>query len=180
MATKSNVRKALDSLIDEVDNWKPIGWYPLAHLAQSGQGVSTFRRKILGWESEQSGIYFFRCKNLSDFKKATGITPRKRLFYVGRSGKIVSRINGHISSPSHYSASLVYLMTTMSRHKHLNNRAANMNVEGFRNRFRAIQKFLRHECEMSYYLCPNNEKQALLEILFSLKFRTQFNEWKTH
>lgn len=33
---------------------------------------------------------------------------------------------------------------------------------------------------MAYFECPNDHRQALLEILFSLRFKTPFNEWKTH
>jgi hypothetical protein len=45
---------------------------------------------------------------------------------------------------------------------------------------RRYQAFLRNDCEMTYFECPNDVDQALFEIMFWLRFDTQFNEWKTH
>ena len=168
-------------LLDIVEHWSPPAWYPMALYSEPAKASAAFYKEILGWNSDKSGIYFFRTKSCREFNQHTGLAIKRRLFYVGRAGKIARRLNRHLQVVSANSASLVYKITAQALNRTHIARNTNMQDEaGFRRHFVSNQAFLRDTCEMSYFECQNDYRQALLEILFSLRFRTPFNEWKTH
>lgn len=173
-------RKTTDRLVETVEDWKPSEWYPLSSFGESGKGAVSFFRETLSWESDKSGIYFIRSKNINDFKQTTRIRLCQKLFYIGRAGLIARRLNRHLKVEKHNSASLVYKITSIGLNRSDFKRNENMGDSSFLEQFRSNQNLLREQCELSYFLCDNNEDQALLEILFWLRYRTQFNEWRTH
>ncbi len=177
----SPLSSATLELLDIVEHWSPPKWYPMALYSEPGKASAAFYKEVLGWNNDKSGIYFFRTKSCRDFEHHTGLTIRRRLFYVGRAGKIARRLNRHLQVANANSASLVYKITAQALNRTQIGRNANMQDEdGFRLQFVSNQSFLRNTCEMTYIECPNDHRQALLEILFSLRFKTPFNEWKTH
>lgn len=176
----SEPRDTSDILIDIVENWQPSGWFPLSSFSISGKGAAAFYEETLKWANDQSGIYFIRTKNVDDFRETTNIPLRQRLFYIGRAGAIARRLNRHLKVEKHNSASLVYKITAIGLNRNGVKRNTNMDDNDFLEQFRTNQDFLRQECELSYCLCENNENQALLEIFFWLRFKTAFNDWKTH
>ena len=167
-------------LVEIVENWKPPNWYSLSSFSKKGKGAVAFYKEALSWESDKSGIYFIRSKNTNDFKRRTNIRLRQKLFYIGRAGLISRRLNRHLKVQKHNSASLVYKMTSIGLDRSNVKRIDNMRDPSFLEKFCSNQNFLREQCEVSYYLCENDADQALLEILFWLRFKTKFNEWKTH
>lgn len=180
--SRKQPRVTVERLVDEVEAWQPKKWYPLANFSIPGKGPGAFCKDVLG-RTDPEGIYVIRARDKAAFKRRTGIELKKQMFYVGRAEKIAQRLNRHLQVVNHNSASLVYKITALSLGVMDNPRAENMGDEranGFKDVFKRNQAYLRDECEMAYYPCPNNEEQALLEILFSLRFNTQFNDWKTH
>ena len=180
MYRKTTPRNTTDRLLDIVENWNSSKWYSLSSFREKGKGAAAFYKESLGWESDKSGIYFIRSKNINDFKRTTKIRLCQKLIYIGRSGLIARRLNRHLKVEKHDSASLAYKITSTGLGRSERKRLENMNDPSFFNKFRSNQKFLSEQCELSYFLCENDENQALLEILFWLRFRTQLNEWKTH
>ena len=169
------------TLVDTVETWSPERWYPLSSYSVPGKAAGAFYKETLGWASDNSGLYFLRAKRASDFEAFTGVPLKRRLFYVGRAGQISRRLNRHLQVVNHNSASLVYKITAKSLDRNHMTRNDNMSdVEGFLPAFQATQRYLRDHCEMTYFLCDNDHRQAILEILFSLRFRTEFNDWRTH
>lgn len=169
------------ALVDIVEDWSPERWYPLSAYSQPGKAAGAFYKETLGWESDKSGIYFLRAKRMTEFEASTGLSLKRRLFYIGRAGQIARRLNRHLQVVNHNSASLVYKITAKSLDRSDKRRNDNMSdLDSFLPAFQATQRYLRDQCEMTYFLCDNDSRQALLEILFSLRFRTEFNDWKTH
>lgn len=179
MHRRTQPRKTTDRLVKIVENWKPPKWYSLSSFNETGKGAVTFYKETLGWDLDKSGIYFIRSKKINDFKQTTNIRLCQKLIYIGRAGLISRRLNRHLKVEKHNSASLVYKITSTGLGRSTLKRRENMRDPSFLAKFRSNQEFLREQCELSYFLCENNEDQALLEILFWLRFRTQFNEWKT-
>ena len=70
-------------------------------------------------------------------------------------------------------------MTTKKLNAYNNSRKKNMRNTSFKNEFLKIQKVLIEYCETTFFECKNDETQALLEIFFSLKYNTEYNDWKT-
>lgn len=180
MHRRNEPRKTTDRLVEIVEDWNPEKWYSLASFSVTGKGAAAFFKETLTWESDKSGIYFIRSKNINDFKRTTNIKLCQKLFYIGRAGLIARRLNRHLKVEKHNSASLVYKITSIDLGQSNLKRLENMRDPSFFDKFRSNQNFLREQCELSYFLCENNEDQALLEILFWLRFRTQFNDWITH
>jgi hypothetical protein len=173
-------RQTTNRLIDIIENIKLTDWHSLCSYSRVGSGAGAFYKNILRWEKDSSGIYFIRAKNVRNFQKQTLIKLNQNLFYIGRSGQIARRLNRHLKVIKHDSASLVYKITSEGLNKCDSKRQDNMSNCTFKTQFCSNQAYIRDHCEMSYYLCENNEEQALLEILFWLRFKTQFNDWKTH
>lgn len=176
-----SVRDIASQLADIVEGWEPAAWYPMAVYSQPGKAAGAFCREILEWNSDRSGIYFLRANSCDQFEETTGLPLPQRLFYIGRAGQIARRLNRHLQVENHNSASLVYKITARSLDVTHIKRNENMcDMDRFLPAFRRIQEYLRNHCKMTYYLCDNNERQALLEILFSLQYDTPYNEWQTH
>ena len=178
--SKKKMQKSANELIELAESWAPKNWYALDSFSQAGQASGYFLKNVLKLESDPSGIYVLRAKNLSDFYSTTGLSITKKLFYVGRAGEIARRLNRHLKVEKHNSASLVYKLTAQSLDRTSVRRAKNMENKKFREAFRANQSYLRDECEVSFLEVENDERQAIVEILLSLRFATPFNEWKTH
>lgn len=167
--------------MDIVENWEPVAWYPMAIYSQPGKAAGAFWKEVLEWESDRSGIYFLRTDNPEEFQEITGLPLSQRMFYIGRAGQIARRLNRHLQVEKHNSASLVYKITAIGLNATHRRRNANMSdANRFLPAFRRNQQYLRNHCEMAYYCCDIDERQALLEILFSLRFNTLFNDWQTH
>lgn len=175
-----DVRRLTNKLLTTVDEWEPEEWYPLAGYSVKGQSAGWFLKNILRRREDPSGVYLFRTKFESKFEEVIKIPLQREIFYVGRAGKIARRLQRHLKVKKHNSASLVYKLTAMGMGMEANTRDSNMASERFRVRFCAVQSHLRDFCEMSYLEANNDETQAIIEILMSLKLRTQFNDWKTH
>lgn len=168
-------------LAQSVDDWAPTDWYPMSSYSVPGQAAAAFYRNVLGLQQDPSGIYFLRARRKKEFEQATGLALKRNMFYIGRAGQIARRLNRHLQVVNQNSASLIYKITALSLGRTDWTRKRNMSDKKlFEPRFREYQAYLRDDCEVAYFSCDNDEEQALLEIMFWLRFRTQFNEWKTH
>ena len=156
--------------------------YPVVKFLQKGFNIKSFMNDIVEWPQEKSGIYFFRLEGCSK-KEARAMLGKKALsevIYVGRSRKICQRLSGHFKNNKHNAASLVYRITCDKMDAKHRTRESNMDTEAFESEFDKIRKFLARHVQVSFHFEADPVRQALLEILFSQKFQTRFNEWETH
>lgn len=132
----SPLRRATFELLDTVEAWSPPAWYPMALYSEPGKASAAFYREVLHWDNDKSGIYFFRTKSCREFERQTGLAIRRRLFYVGRAGKIAQRFNRHVQVVNANSASLIYKITAQALNRTHIARNSNMQDKaGFRRHF---------------------------------------------
>lgn len=163
-------------------DFQPAPDYSVASLLEEGFGAGRFAKEVLGWTEDTGGIYFFKLLPGAE-SKATGILGRSALSpipYVGRSRKICQRLVNHFKGKGHNSASLVYKITCNKLNAAGQTRDANMDNPAFLEEFETIRVFLANNIRVAFFREENPVRQALLEILFSQRFESDFNEWETH
>lgn len=154
----------------------------VAGVLENGYGAGRLRKEVFGWPKEQGGIYFFKLpmKYARHAREILGITPQSEVIYVGRSRKICKRLVDHFKKNSHNTASLVYKITCDKLNASGGSRSHNMADSKFVKEFDAIRLFLVEHVRVAYHIESEPVKQALLEILFSQKYTSDFNAWETH
>ena len=178
--SKQKMRTLTTRLIATAEDWTPDRWYSLDSYSVEGQAEDYFLKNILELNSDPSGIYLLRARNIQEFNRATGLSINRKIFYVGRTGGVARRLCLHLKRLNHNSASLVYKLTALGLDRTDVKRETNMDDNYFSNIFLDNQAYLRDHCEVSFHEIENDEKQAILEILFSLRFPSPLNDWKTH
>lgn len=175
--------KAIIAQVSKILNPFRLGAsYPVTGFLQKGFNIKSFMKDIVEWPEDKSGIYFFRLQGCSKNEAHTmlGRKALSEVIYVGRSRKICQRLSGHFKSNKHNAASLVYRITCDKRDSKHKTRESNMGTKAFEKEFDQIRKFLARHVQVSFHFEADPVRQALLEILFSQKFQTTFNEWETH
>lgn len=128
-----------------------------------------------------SGIYFFKVKSMNEFNKEFNLDLSNEIFYVGRSKNIKRRMQDHFKNSKPNSSPIVkkIIDNLYPGYKKESYQKLTEDVKYLRL-FSEIQSMYKKMVLFSVYEEKDPAKQAIKEILFSLKYKTELNSWMTH
>ncbi|AFM13946.1 hypothetical protein [Turneriella parva] len=127
------------------------------------------------------GIYIFKAKTLKQFNQKYNTRIHSSIFYVGRTQHLQQRMRGHFRGGEVDSAPVAKKILEKLEPKFAGKTyKALAKDKTYKAKLINLQAQLVGDIMVSFIEETDHPRQALKEILFSLRFESDFNAWHTH
>jgi len=167
-------------ILTDVLKYQPKTWHAVDKIGLAGFGKARFEQLAGLNQNSLAGIYFIKSKDHTTMEAFLGYEIPSKIFYVGRSNALSQRLVGHFKKPDPNAASLVYKMTARYLRLSDEKRKTILEDSRFLPAYRKILKFMRENALVSFHSESHQTAQAVKEIYFSERFKSEFNDWNTH